>query len=99
MEPLTPARVDADVILGHAFDLKLDVRAHAKTQADNTDARQIAADTRDAVLRALHEIDAGFDAIVPGGMMSTSSVMSGRCCARTLPAKTKHQRNDKCEQM
>ena len=55
-------RIDAEVILGHAFNLKLDVRSHSEIDADNADARQVASDARDGVLRALHEIDAGFDA-------------------------------------
>src|SRR5215216_3802145 len=56
------AGVDADVVLSHAFDLELDVWSHPEAYADHADARQVASDSRDGVLRALHEIDACLDA-------------------------------------
>jgi len=48
--------------LGDAFDLELDVWSHTKADADNADARQVASDAGDGVLRTLHEVDARFDA-------------------------------------
>ena len=56
------ARIDTHVILGHAFDLKLDIRSHSETDADNADARQIPSNARNRKPRTLHEIDARLDA-------------------------------------
>ena len=77
------ARVDAQEVLRDAFDRELDVGREADVDADDADARQVARQPRDGELRVLHEIDPGLDAErVPGGSTSTSSVRSGRCCAR-----------------
>ena len=44
------------------LDLKLDVRPHSEADSDHADARQIAVDARHGILRALHEVDTGFNA-------------------------------------
>src|SRR5215217_2689047 len=58
--------IDAEVVLGHALDLKFDVWPHPETHADNANAGQIALQTGDCVPGPLHEIDPCLDAYCSG---------------------------------